>query len=609
MRSPGRISGAIFTISFVVAVLLTAFFHVQVISGEHYALRSEENRLRPIVTPAPRGTIVDRNGEIIATTVAGYSVMMLPGSESVVRQTLEDISPFLGLSQTDLQRLVTARNGRPHDLLFITENATFAQVSALEERRTTFPSLVIADRPRRHYPAGPAVGHLVGYVAEISREELKLPRFAEEGYRQGQWIGKAGIEHEYELLLSGNDGARFVEVDAMGRVVNPHSTVSAQPPVPGETLQLTIDLGLQQYLHEIFPDTMKGAVVVMTPSTGEVLALYSHPTYDPNDFVGGPSVGLWRALSEDPRKPLLHRAIAALYPPASPWKLATAAIGLEIGVVEAGTRMPHACTGGYFYAGRYARCWYEPGHGSLDLIGAIEHSCNVYFYQLGVRIGLKRLIDAGTRMGFSSRTGLDLSGEKPGIFPEDLEWLERRFGYTPQPSEVMSLSIGQGPNSQTVLKMAHFYSAIAGNGTAPEPYLAAAPRAEGNTRGLQLDLKPEHLRTMWDGLAGVTSWERRGTARLAALERWTLYGKTGTGQNPHGGNHAWFTGFAGSPGDPPEVVVAVLVEHGLSGSDVAPLAAKAAQYYLDKKHGLPFDPQPTLGERMQTGRVDWSTVR
>ena len=595
-RRQRRVFVAVFAIAFVVTVLLTAFFQTQVLAGEQYALRSEENRLRPIPIPAPRGTIYDRDGEIVATSITGYSVSLLPGAEEKVAETLRDLAPFLGLAASDIEELIERRKRRPHDLLTLTEDATYSQVASIEERRASFPNLMIVERPKRYYPAGAAIGHLVGYVAEISESELEQPAYAQAGYEQGRWIGKSGVEREYEIELGGRDGARFVEVDARGRIVDPRSSVGALPPTPGGDVRLTLDLGLQSYLHNIWPDTMRGAIAVMVPSTGEVLALYSHPTYDPNDFVGGPSLRLWRALSQDPAKPLLHRAVAALYPPGSTWKLATAAIGLQRGKVQANTRMPIACTGGMYYAGRYARCWYKPGHGSLDLVGAIQHSCNVYFYQLGIQLGLKELVDAGTRFGFNQETGLDIPGEKAGEFPTGLEWYKERFGWEPTPSEVMSLAIGQGPNAQTVLRMTQFYSALAGNGTAPEPYLAATRREEAEENAIDLGISEQALQAMWEGLGRVT--EPGGTAYLSSLERWKLYGKTGTSQNPHGEDHGWFAGFAGPHGKAPEVAVAVLVEHGLHGSDVAPLAAKAAEYYLDKKYDLPFDPQPTQCERI-----------
>jgi penicillin-binding protein 2 len=600
-----RILGAVFAITFTITVLLTAFFQTQVVAGEQYALRSEENRLRPISIPAPRGTIVDRNGEIVATSITGYSVTLLPSSEETIRQTLQDLAPFLGLSGQTIERLERTRAARPHDLLTITEDATYSQVAAIEERRTAFPNLIILERPKRYYPAGSAIAHMIGYVAEISPKELEIPRFAEAGYRQGRWIGKAGMEREYELSLGGRDGARFVEVDAMGRIVNPRSSVGALPPTPGKDVKLTVDLALQEYIHQIFPDTMKGAVVAMIPSTGEILALYSHPSYDPNDFVGGIPAGLWRALNQDPAKPLLDRAAGAAYPPASTWKLATAAMGVAKGLVKGDTRMPIPCTGGMYYAGRYARCWYKAGHGSLDLASAIEKSCNVYFYQLGIQLGLKEVVEAGTRFGFNTPTGIDLPAEKTGTFPTGIPWYEKRFGHKPTPSEVMSLAIGQGPNAQTVLRMAHFYSAIAGNGTAPEPHLVVKPDAGEGPGRIDLGLTPQQLEYLWAGLAKVT--RPGGTAWLSSLARWQLYGKTGTAQNPQGEDHGWFVGFSGPPGGHPEIVVAAIIEHGLHGSDVSPLVAKVIDNYLNRKHGLPLDPEPILLERYQSQRKAWGT--
>jgi penicillin-binding protein 2 len=597
--------GALFAITFVVTVLLTAFFQTQVVRGEQFAVRSEENRLRPVVIPAPRGTITDRYGELVATSIPGFSLTLLPGEEATVRQTLEDLAPFLGLAGIHIDQLMQQRSRRPHDLLTVTEDATYAQVAAIEERRTSFPNLLVVDRPKRYYPAGSSIGHLIGYVAEISREELTMPLFRDAGYRQGRWIGKAGIERQYELSLAGGDGARFVEVDAMGRIVNPRATVGVLAPTPGEDLQTTLDIELQKYIAEIFPDTMKGSVVALVPSTGEILAMYSNPAFDPNDFVGGISGNLWRALNQDPSLPLFDRAMVATYPPASTFKLLTAAAGVEKGLVDARSRMPLACTGGMAYAGRYARCWLARGHGSLDLAAAIEKSCNVYFYQLGIRLGFRELIEYGTRVGFGKLTGIDLPGEKSGTFPTGAEWWQQRFGYAPQPSEVLSLAIGQGPNDQTMLRLAHFYSAIAGNGTAPEPYLVFRDGAGEGEGAIDLGLDPDGLRALWDGLAQVIL--AGGTAWLSALENWQVYGKTGTAQNPHGEGHGLFAGFSGMPGGPPEIAVAAIIEHGQSGSDVSPIVSKVIENYLSRKHGVPFDPQPTLLERYESGRKAWGT--
>ncbi len=594
-----RTLGAVFAITFVMSVLLTAFFQTQVLAGKQFAIRAEENRLRPVVIPAPRGTILDRNGEVVATSITAYSVQVLPGDSNLVRATLNDLAPFLGLAQTDVERLMEERNGRPNDLLEITNRATFSQAAAIEERRAAFPNLMVVEKPQRFYPAGPAIGHLMGYVTEITKEQLEAEPYKSLGYRQGRLIGQAGIEKKYEEILAGEDGARFVEVDAKGRVVDPRSTVGALAPTPGKPVRLTVDIRLQEYVHRIFPDTMKGAVVAMVPSTGEILALYSHPTFDPNDFVGRIPPHLWRALNTDTLKPLLDRTITALYPPASTFKTATAVIGVQRGLVNRNSRMPIPCTGGMAYAGRYARCHYSRGHGSLDLAQAIEKSCNVYFYQLGIRLGLDNLLREATRIGFGRRTGIDLPAEVSPLFPANAEALRKIQRYV-APSEVMSFAIGQGYNSQTVLNMAQFYAAIAGNGTGVVPHLVASEDVAKREATINLGLDREGLEAIWDGLRLVT--EPEGTGVQSSLARYKLYGKTGTAQNPPHPDHGWFVGFAGVPGRSPEIVVAAIVEHGLHGDAAAPLAAKVANFYLDRVHGHPFDPEPTWGERVRAGK-------
>jgi penicillin-binding protein 2 len=596
-----RTMGAIFAVSFIIAMLLTAFFHTQVVAGEQYAQRSEENRLRGIPIPAPRGTILDRYGEVVATSITSYSIAVLPGDSSLVKATLNDLAPFLGLSGENVEEMMVKRNRRPHDLLEVTDRATFSQAAAIEERRAAFPNLMVVERPQRYYPGGAAIGHLSGYVTEITKQQLELPEYRQADYKQGRLIGQAGIEKEYELTLSGRDGARFVEVDAKGRVVDPRSTVGARAPVPGNGIKLTLDLKLQEYAHQVFPDTMKGAIVAMVPSTGEILAMYSHPTYDPNDFVGRIPPRLWGALNTDPKKPMLNRTITARYPPASTFKTVTAAIGVQRGLVSQSTHMPISCTGGMAYAGRYSRCWYRAGHGSVDLAAAIENSCNVYFYQLGIRIGLAELTRAGARLGFTERTGIDLPAELPGTFPKSVAWYKEYFRTDAVPSDVMSLAIGQGPNDQTPLRMAYVYSAIAGNGTAPPPHLVVTDSTRNAAPGIDLGLDAKGLEALWEGLRLVT--EPDGTALQSSLARYKLYGKTGTAQNPQGPDHGWFVGFAGRPGGNPEIAIAVIVEHGLHGDAAAPLAAKITNFYLDKKYGHPFDPEPTLGERWRAGRA------
>ncbi len=593
-----RARGALAAVWLLLGVLGLSFFHAQVVRNPAYAMQSDRNRLRPISLPAARGTILDRNGRLVAENLPGYTVSLLPAPADSLRSTLQRLVPFLGLSDADVQTLLVRQRRHPQQPLVISGDLSFDQVSALEERHSSFPELLIEMGPKRRYPGGRAAAHLVGYVGEISERELADSLFP--GYRSGQSVGKTGVERSYEARLAGVPGVRYLEVDALGRIRGDLPTPHDRTPVPGHPLRLTVDMDLQEFVARIVPDTLRGALAALDPWTGDVLALYSSPSFDPNTLVGYVAPSHWDALLQDSTKRLLNRALTGLYPPGSTWKLATAAIGLELGIVDPAATMPLACRGGMRYGNRYFRCWEPSGHGLLNLTDAIKHSCDVYFYQLGLKIGLDRLLEEGTRLGFSRPSGVDLPAERAGNFPGDRRWYERRFGWSPTEAEVLSLAIGQGADDQTVLKMAQFYSALATKGAAPAPHVVAdSPRSVAGD-SMRLNLSPEHLAWLREGLRRVI--HQGGTAYGSALEYWDWAGKTGTAQNPHGADHGWFVGIGGEPGAPAEVVVAVIIEGGRHGSDVAQIAAKAADYYLRKAHGMPTDTIQTLREHWLSGR-------
>jgi len=599
---------AIFATLLIVATFVflgSAFFRTQVVRSEDFVLRAEDNRMRVIPVPAPRGAVFDRNGDLIAETVTSYSLFLQPTSRDEAMEGLERLRETLRLEDEQIAAVLGQMEQRPTEPVLLSRSLTFEQVAFVEENRLDLPEMTLEAIPLRNYPLGESVAHLIGYVGEISREELD-DSVNWPGYRMGQLVGRSGIERQYEDVLGGLLGERYVEVDARGRIVGTIAPRAAKPPVVGRELHLTIDVELQRFIHSIFPKGLNGAVVAMVPSTGEVLALYSYPTYDPNQLNGSVDRRLWASLNADGRRPLLNRAAAGIYPPGSTWKLATAIIGLEKQVIDGSSRMPIGCSGGMSYAGRYSRCWRAEGHGSLNLPGAIAHSCNVYFYQLGIWLGLNQLASEGTRLGFGRRTGIDLPTEHAGTFPADVEWYRSRFGWAPTPSEVMSLSIGQGPNAQTPLRMAQFFSALAGNGTAPAPRLRTGP-SDSSEPETDLKLRPETLEVLRTGLGQVL--EPGGTAYMSSLRRWKMYGKTGTSQNTQDPSrpHAWFTGFAGTPDGEPEIAFAVVIEFGESGSQAAaPIAAKLADFYLNRKHGFPTDSLQTLRERL-TGRRNGET--
>ena len=580
-------------------VLGAAFFRTQVVQNDDFVLRAEDNRFRVLPIPAARGIVYDRSGRVVAESIKTWSLSVEPGPPDSVRARVAPVRELLGLDDAGVDALAALAERKGDAPVPVSANLSFEQYSWIEQRRDRLPGILLEEHWIRRYPAGPAVAHVVGYVAEISDRELAQDDWR--GYRSGQHIGKAGLERQYERMLGGTPGAKYVEVDARGKTVGRFGGALSDEPVPGDSVRLTLDLDLQRYAHEIWPKDKRGAVVAMVPSTGEILAVYSAPTYDPNLLVGGIPPAVWRELNTDPGRPLLNRATHGIYPPGSTWKLATAIVGLERGVITPTQKMRISCSGGMSFAGRYSRCWKREGHGPQDLIAAIANSCNVYFYQLGILLGLETLSKEGTRLGFSRKTGVDLPGEKVGTFPTGKEWYVKRFGWRPTPSEVMSLSIGQGPNSQTPIRMAQFFSALAGDGTARTPHLLAGREFPVET---DLRVRAATLEAVRQGMARVI--EEGGTAHAVELRRWKLAGKTGTSQNSQDLKrpHAWFTGFAGPRGGAPEVVVAVIVEFGESGSGAAaPIAAKVADFYLNRKHGHPTPPLPAESTR---ARIDTS---
>lgn len=601
-----RSRGALVGMGVVIGVLLFAFFRAQVLRSSDYVLRSESNRLRALTVPAPRGALFDRDGRLVADNVPGYAISLLPAPPDSLRATLERLAVHLSLSASRIETILASARRYPHQPVLVDGDASFDEVSALEERRSEFPGIFIEMRPKRRYVAGPVTAHVSGYVSEVSEGELGRREF--EGYVAGQIVGKDGVERQYEAWLQGRPGVRYVEVDALGRIVGafrPRPDIAA---VPGRNLRLNLDLELQEWVDRIFPEGMRGAVVVLNVEDGGVLALYSSPSFDPNAFVGGIDAELWGALTRDPARPLLNRATNGVYPPGSTWKLATAAIALERGVIRPDETMAIPCRGGMQFGNRYFRCWRPEGHGYLTLVDAIRHSCDVYFYQVGLRIGLEALIEEGNQLGFNRPTGIDLPGEAQGMFPRDAGYWERRFGYRATPAEALSMAIGQGPNAQTPLKMAQFFLALARDGTAPRPRLVASdsPPAE-----LRLELSPENLAWLREGMRRVVA--PGGTAYLASLEHWDLLGKTGSAQNTQDltRDHAWFVGIAGPRGGDPEVVVAAIVEFGESGSrTAAPVVAKTADFYLRRKYGIPVDTVQTLGDHLRAGRpAPWAVWR
>ncbi len=551
-------------------VLAGAFFRTQVVQHDKFQLKAETNRLRPIPLTPPRGTIFDRSGRVIAENVPGYSVKLIASSTDSLRAVLARVGRFVPLEEAQVTEIVERYQQARYQPALVFGDASFEVIAKLEERRSALPGLVIQAEPKRLYPAGKSVAHLAGYVSEVTEADLKADRYP--GAVLGSIVGKAGLEREYDDTLRGNEGVRYIEVNARGRLVREGAAAASLPPTPGNPITTTIDLDLQRFIDSIWPARVRGAMVALTPA-GEVRALYSAPTFDPNHFVGGISSSEWRRLNNDPAKPLLNRVIQARYPPASPFKLAISAMALKRGLIRLSSRMPEPCRGGMRLGNRVFRCWKREGHGTLDLIGAVAASCDVYFYQVGLQLGLDAIIQDGVLMGFRDKSGIDLENELNPIWPSSAAYFDRLYGprHWSAPGTTLNFSIGQGENTQTLINMMKFYQGLAGNGETVTPFIVKPT----SNRRRSLGMSEKELDGLRHSLIAVVE---RGTAVASRRADLAVAGKTGTAQNPHGEDHGWFIGFA--PADKPELIVGGIMEFAEHGTTVAPYVVQTLRRYI-----------------------------
>ncbi len=572
LRERAAIATLVLAAAFV--LMLGAFFRAQVLSHEDYRRQSDKNRLRRLVLASPRGLILDRHGKPIAENAPGFTVKLIASSVDSLRAILDRMGDFSPVDDDLADQVVRRFEAAPYQPALVFANASLETVAALEEHRYLLPGLVIRTEPRRLYTDGKAVAHLVGFVTEVSDVDLEKDRFP--GARPGTLVGKDGLEAQYDSVVRGSEGESFIEVDARGRMVRGQGESATLKPVAGEVIRTTIDIDLQRFIDSMWtkdrPGT-RGAMIAMQPD-GQVLALYSAPAFDPNEFISGVTTHRWAALNADSAKPLFNRAMRGTFPPGSPFKLITVAVALKRGLVNFDSHMPQSCTGGLRFGNRVFHCWKPAGHGSLDLTSAIANSCNVYFFQLGLRIGLPNLLHDVTALGMGSPTGIDLGFEKSSQFPPSTSYYDQHYGARGwSNAAILNLVIGQGENEQTLLSMVRFYAGLAGDGTLPVPYVFAPPK---DVPKRSLGLSPEQMQGLRHALQAVVD---RGTAAASGGRDLKVAGKTGTAQNPHGANHGWFIGFA--PADDPKIVVGSIMEFAGHGTAVAPYVVKAIRRYLE----------------------------
>jgi penicillin-binding protein 2 len=564
-----------------VFLLMGRMFYMQTFQHKDYFEISEENRIRIVPEIAVRGKMIDRNGRLLVDNRPSYVVAAVPNEVSDLDLISSNLSTLLDISEERISTKIRGSRFRRHEPVRLKRDAPFEIVCRIEEASDDYPGVVLQLDQSRNYPPRGSVAHLLGYLSEVTETELDRQRG--KGFHSGSLVGRKGIEKAYDDFLRGKDGTRYLEVSAEGRIIGPLKERDPIEATPGYDVRLTIDYDLQLHGESLFGDTLTGAAVALDPNTGAILAFVSQPSFDANLFTGPLSREDWEGLSTDERHPLLNRCIQATYPPGSIYKLIVAGAGLESGAINADTRFL-ACTGGYRYGNRVFKCHKLSGHGVLTVIDAIAASCDVYFYQLGRELGLKRFAEYAKSCGFGAPVGIDLADEASGLVP-DKDYYDNRFGEGKWPSSlILNLAIGQGENLVTPLQMAVFYGALANGGRIMRPHALQSlvtPQGEILKEPEEIGRLPfseSTLRILDSALIDVVNG-RLGTAHLAQVERTLVAGKTGTAQNPHGNDHAWFCAFA--PAHDPKIAIACIVENaGHGGSVAAPIVASMIERYL-----------------------------
>jgi len=566
------------------SLLATAYWFVQIVRGDYYFSLSENNRIRAVKITAPRGYVLDRNGAALVENEPAYTLHLYRREARDLDASIAFIVDLLGLNP-ELVRSRVERGRRDPEFvpISIAENLGIEEVAAVEARAVEHPEFAITVSQRRLYKHGGAAAHVLGYLSEATPDQIKN---AGSLYQVGDWIGQKGIEGAYERLLAGANGERRVIVDSHGREVSEANRLEA---TPGQNLFLTLDLKLQDIAEQYFRDKV-GSVVALEPETGEILALVSSPSYDPNWFTRRVTAAEWSGLLENPDKPLQNRAIQNMYSPGSTFKPYLAYGALALNLVDPEMRI--FCPGHATFYGREFHCHKKGGHGWVALRDAIKVSCDVYFYNLGKRLGIDHISEIATSFGFGSPTGVDLAFEKAGLVPSE-EWARTRRGARWYPSETISVAIGQGPVLVTTMQMARALAGVIEGGQLPTPHLFYSsfdPRTGAQLRYKTeshhaLELPPEKLRIVKSGMWAVVN-EPGGTAFGSRSSGVEIGGKTGTAQvvgretTRRAGadpkrlqDHAWFEGFG--PVEDPKMVVVVFVENGGHGNLAAAPLAKA----------------------------------
>ncbi|MCU1285397.1 MAG: peptidoglycan glycosyltransferase [Acidobacteriales bacterium] len=573
--------------------LLLAFglWRLQVMRSEQYESLAEKNRIRTIPILAPRGKILDREGRIIVDNYPSFSALLLREQPHEVEPKISKIADGLNVSADEIRNLLRRYAGRPkYEPVVIKQDITPDELAFIEANKSEIPELETIMVHRRLYPKDGFAAHLIGYVGEVSEDDLNRPQF--ELYKQGDIVGKSGLEQQYNDLLIGKDGERRALVDSKGKEVG---RLSKTPAEPGKQLKLTIDLDIQIAAEEAL-EGHNGAMIAMDPRNGDILALVSRPTFDPNHFAVRISRDEWNKLVTDPAKPLLNKAIQAQLAPGSVFKIIMSVAGWQEGIAQ--TLNVH-CNGGATFYGRRFGCWVKGGHGAVDLTKAIYQSCDVFFYTLAERLGISRIAKYATALGLGQKTGVDLPQEASGIMPSE-EWKIRNFKQKWFAGETISVGIGQGAVTTTPMQLMRAIAAISMDGQMVMPHVVnPTDMPKGYTGVSRPEVKNVAIdaggwNVITDAMGRVLLPE--GTAPSAHVPGVDIAGKTGSAQvvslalrakhekNDDFAQNGWFVGF--TPRRNPEIIVAVLFEGGEHGKLAARLATQVIKAYADKQRRI-----------------------
>ena len=559
------------------AVVLGAYWFHQVVRAEHYERLAENNRLRVLRLDPPRGLIHDRSGRILVENTPTFRLMIDRGASVDLGASLAFAAGILGREEGELRTALERHRGVARDVpVLLADDLELSQVARFEVSEPEHPEFEIATSRRRLYRHSFQTAHVVGYLGEPTPAE----RDRDDSLAAGDLIGRSGVELLRDRALRGIPGERTVVVDSQGRLM-PGDDVRRIDAVPGEPVTLTIDLRLQQLAESLLGEKT-GAIVALDPRDGAIRAMVSSPSFDPNSFAGRLSRKDWERIVDAPGEPLQNRAIQNTYPPGSVFKIAVALAGLANRVLDPAETV--YCGGATHIYNRRWRCWQPKGHGRVNLRGALQHSCDIYFYRQGVRIGIERIADFARLLGLGGRTGIELPGESEGLVP-DPAWSRDRRGYPWYPGETVSVAIGQGPLLTSPLQVAVMTAAVANGGSRVRPYLLAGGGQPPESLGLGVDavsFVAEALANVVENGTGRSAWTRTvpvagktGTAQVVAQATWTR----SEDLPPDQADHAWFTSYA--PVEAPELVVVVFLENGGRGSEAAaPLAREMHESYF-----------------------------